>query len=74
MSSTIEICNLALSQIRTGSINSLDEASVQAQQCKLFFTAALNQLLNDTTWPFAHGIAALNLLTTEVFNWTRKTA
>ena len=35
MASEVEICNLALSNIRAGSINSLTEGSLQAQICKL---------------------------------------
>lgn len=69
MTSEVEICNLALSNIRGGSINSLTESSVQAQNCKLKYPLMRDQLMRDAPWQFAHKIKALALLTDELFNW-----
>jgi len=69
MASEVEIANLALSNIRAGSINSLNEASLQAQQCKLKYPVVRDMLLRDFPWQFAHSIAPLALLTDEIFNY-----
>lgn len=69
MASDIEIANLALSNIRAGSINSFTEASIQAQQCKLKYSIVRDMLLRDAPWQFAHKIEALALLDDELFNW-----
>lgn len=69
MASVIEICNFALSNIRAGSINSLDEGSVQAQQCKLKFNILRDRCLTDIPWQFSRTIRALAPVTTEVFGW-----
>ena len=60
---------MALSYIRAATINSLDENSVQAKQCKLFYATTRDQMLEDTPWNFASGIKQLSLLVTEVFDW-----
>jgi len=65
----VEICNLALGNIRAGSINSLDESSVQAQTCKLRYPLMRDMLLQTGTWQFARSIKPLALLTDEIFNW-----
>ena len=44
MASEIDICNLALGHIRAGTINSLDEGSVQAKQCKLKYPIMRDQI------------------------------
>jgi hypothetical protein len=69
MTSEVEVCNLALSNIRAGSINSLDESSLQAQQCKLKYPFMRNRCLTEIPWIFNRKIRALSLLTTEIFNW-----
>lgn len=69
MASEVEICNMALSNIRAGSINSLNEASLQAQQCKLKYSFLRDMLLRDVPWNFAHKVGALALLTDDLFNW-----
>ena len=71
MSSEVEICNLALSNIRGGSINSLTEGSVQAQQCKLKYPIMRDMLLKDAPWGFNTKVAPLALLATvDIFNWS----
>lgn len=69
MTSVVEICNLALSNIRAGSINSLDESSLQAQQCKLKYPIFRDFLLAELPWSFNHKIKTLAVLTDDIFNW-----
>lgn len=69
MASEVEICNLALSNIRAGSINSLTEASTAAQNCKLKYPILRDRCLADNAWGFNHKLVAMQLLTTEVYNW-----
>ena len=69
MTSKVEICNMALAHIRAGSINSLTESSVQAQQCALFYPQALGEILEDIRWGFAHKVAPLALLSSTTFQW-----
>lgn len=69
MASVIEICNLALSNIRAGSINSLTEASLAAQQCKLKYPFIRDQVLRDAPWQFARKVEPLAQLSLDVFNW-----
>lgn len=69
MASEVEICNMALSEIRAGSINSLTESSLQAQQCKLKYPFLRDMLLRDVPWNFAHKVDALALLTDDLHNW-----
>lgn len=69
MSSEIEICNLALSNVRAGSINSFTEGSLQAQLCKLKYPILRDRMLTEMPWGFNRKIRALSLLTTDIFNW-----
>lgn len=69
MASEVELCNMALSNIRAGSINSFNEASLQAQQCKLKYPFLRDMLLRDVPWNFAHKVDPLALLTDDLFNW-----
>jgi hypothetical protein len=69
MASAVEIVNLALSNIRAGSINSLDEGSLQAQVAKLKYPFMLDRLLREVPWQFNRKIRALSVLVTDVFNW-----
>lgn len=72
MSSVIDVCNMALAQIRAGGINSLDETSLQAQQCKLHYEIARDQCLRDANWGFNHSIKALSELPdVEIFGWRK---
>jgi len=69
MASEVDICNIALSNIRAKTINSLNENSLQAQNCKLFYPILRDQLLEDTPWQFAHKSKPLSLTTLVNFNW-----
>lgn len=69
MTSKVEICNLALSNIRAGSINNIDEQSLPAQVCALKYDIIRDMMLTEVPWGFAHKIKGLALLSTEIFNW-----
>lgn len=70
MASEVEICKMALSHIRAGSINSLTESSVQAQQCKLFYPLVRDQMLRDLAPHFAKRVRALAERSgDDIFNW-----
>ena len=69
MTSVVEICNLALSNIRAGSINSLNEGSIQAQVCKLKYPVLRDRCLREIPWQFNHKIRPLSSVTTDIFNW-----
>lgn len=71
MASVIDICNVALSQIRSGSINSLTEGSAQSQQCSLHYEIARDQVMTEVDWGFNRKIAALaQLSSVTIFNWS----
>ena len=69
MASEVEVCNLALSNIRAGSINSLTEGSLQSQLCKLKYPILRDRCLRELTWQFNRKIKALATVTTDIFNW-----
>ena len=69
MASEVEIYNMALSEIRAGSINSFTESSLQAQQGKLKYSFLRDMLLSNTPWGFAHKVDVLAVLTDDLFNW-----
>lgn len=62
MASEIEICNLALSRIGAFSIDSLDEKSKEARECKRSYGPARDQVLSDYPWNFSTIRADLALL------------
>jgi len=69
MASIVESCNIALSNIRARSINSLDESSIEAQQCKLHVDTVRDIVLRDTDWPMARKTLALALRTDKPLQW-----
>lgn len=69
MISVTSICNLALGNLRSSSINNIDDPSIQAQQCKLRYPLIKDSLLRDYMWNFASKIAPLALLDKEVPSW-----
>lgn len=69
MTSTVDICNMALSHVRGGSINSMEEQSTQATQCRLHYPILLDQMLQDSPWQFAGSIKPLSLLIEEIYGW-----
>lgn len=68
-SSEVEICKIALSHIRGGSINSLTEASLPAQQCSLLYPNARDMVLSAAPWGFNKVVDALALRSDTVFGW-----
>lgn len=68
MADEIEICNLALSNIRAGSINSFTESSLQAQNCKLKYAFMRDRCLKES-WDFNRTIAALATIEVTIYNW-----
>ncbi len=69
MSNQVEICNLALAAIRAGSINDINETSLEAQQCRLHFDMARKFILRATNWAFTTKSVALQLLSTDPLQW-----
>ncbi len=61
MSSVVEICNMALSHIgHSQRIDDLTEASLEAEQCSLFYEHARDYVLRaDCDWGFATAFAQL---------------
>lgn len=66
---TTEICNLALANIGQGTIDSLDEASEPARQCKLHYAHERRQLLGMFRWNFAERTEKLALLAEDNIKW-----
>jgi len=69
MSSVVDICNMALSNIRAGSINSLTENSLPAQLCTLKYPICVRHMLETASYQFAHKLTPLVLTEHKVFNW-----
>lgn len=69
MTSVVEICNMALAHCRAGSINNINEFSLQAQQCRLWFDITRDKALTETNWKFARTIQPLALTTEKLFNY-----
>lgn len=59
MTSAVDICNLALSHIRSADIDSLTEAGTPAAACNLWYAPARDLALADMPWNFAGKTAAL---------------
>lgn len=53
MTSTVEICNLALARIGVQTINSLTEGSAQSTHCGLLYAPTRDALLRMVPWRFA---------------------
>ena len=70
MTSEVEVCNLALSNARAGSINSLTESSLPAQVCKLKYPILRDRCLTEMSFGFNRRLTAMQVLTTEIFNWS----
>lgn len=60
---------MALSYIRAGTINSLDESSLQARVCRTFYPALRDQMLQDSPWQFASAVKPLAELDSTFFSW-----
>lgn len=72
MSASIDICKMALSHIRGGTITSFNDGTLQSDQCKLWFDTLRDQMLEDAPWGFATRVEPLALLdsaTYDPFDW-----
>ena len=70
MLNATEICNIALSHLAKGRISSIDEATEQARQCKLFYDYTRQALLREYNWGFAKRLVKLAEVKTEDPRWT----
>jgi hypothetical protein len=59
MSSETTICNLALAKLGEGHLETLDDDSTVALQCKLMYPTLRDAVLEDHTWRFALARATL---------------
>jgi len=69
MTSIVDICNLALGNIRAGNIQNLNEASLEAQVCKQRYDICRDYMLRQYPWGFAHKVEALALLSYTPKEW-----
>ena len=69
MASEVDVVNLALSNLRAGSINSLNEASLGAQVAKAKYPFMRDRLLREIPWQFNRTMKPLSPLTAAVFTW-----
>lgn len=69
MASEVDICNLALGNIKAGSINSLDDATAEGRACKLRYPHARNVVMESAWWHFAGKTATLSQLSAEPEEW-----
>ena len=69
----IEICNMALGQLGTAGIASLDDDSDEARACKTFYGPVRDAVLSDAAWSFALGLRVLNPdADAPIFKWAYK--
>lgn len=64
-----DICNMALSIVTRTRINSLDEDSEEAKECKIYYEHSRRRLLRLNTWGFARRETKLALLAETVPGW-----
>ena len=69
MLNATEICNIALSHLAKGRISSIDEATEQARQCKLFYDYTRQALLREYNWGFAKRLVKLAEIKTDNPRW-----
>lgn len=65
-----DICNMALSIISRQRINSLDEDSEEAKECKVYYDHTRRRLLKMFPWGFAKRTEKLALRTDTVPGWS----
>ena len=68
MNST-DICNMALSYIGQGRINSIDDASEEARKCKVHYDHDRRRMLTAYPWGFAKRVEKLALHEDEIPGW-----
>jgi hypothetical protein len=64
-----DICNLALSRVGAGFIDSLDEPSAPAELCRLLYPIARDATLRDHDWNFARKRLAMATLDQTSDQW-----
>jgi len=64
MTVSVEICNLALGDIRAPAIADIAEDTVEASMCARYYPHCLAVLLDDYSWQFTKRIASLALFAT----------
>lgn len=64
-----DICNMALSSIGQGRIDSIDEDSEAARQCKIYYELMRKSLLSTFRWGFAERFEKLALVNTTIPKW-----
>lgn len=69
MATKVDICNLALSRVRAGSIGALTENSPQAVQCRILYDQARDHLITLFSWGFTKETRALSLTGNEANEW-----
>lgn len=70
MASEVSICNMALGHIKSKStIASLDEESNEAKKCKLFYSQARDETLEEFNWHFAKRNIVLAEIGTAPLGW-----
>lgn len=60
----VMICNLALSHVGVSPINSVDDKTKQARECKLLYEHSVESALRDHAWGFASKRVTLALFAT----------
>jgi hypothetical protein len=65
MTSTVAICNLALSNLGKDNISALTEASAEARACNQFYDHVRKLLLQEYPWGFAGKSASLASITND---------
>ena len=61
MTVSVDICNLALGDIRAPTITDIAEETVEAGQCAIYYPHCLGLLLDDYDWQFLKRIESLAL-------------
>jgi hypothetical protein len=64
------ICQLATAHLRAGTIGSIDDNSIAATHCKLFYETLRDVVLEGSNWGFARKVKPLQLLSETEFGWT----
>jgi len=69
MASKVDICNIALSYVGAYRIQSIDEATKEARECKNFYDLALYSVLEDHDWSFARKRQYLATIDDDYAGW-----
>lgn len=64
-----DICNMSLSIIKRQRIDSLDDATEEAKECKIYYEHTRRRLLKMYNWGFARQIDKLALRNTVIPGW-----